>query len=296
VYLGLITTLPATYPGKTSLFSVGNSYESRPINVLKIDVGGSPKTKGLWIEGGIHDREWISPATVLCIIDKLLSLYGSDSDVTTILDNFEFYAMPVLNVDGYTYTWINANTRLWRKNRKPSSMSCIGTDLNRNWAKGWGGTGSSGSPCSSTYRGTSAFSEPETEHVSDYMDSKSAGFWKGYINWHSYGQLWLSPWGYTNAATPDATDQNTLGSNCVAAIFAVHSKTYTAGPVYSTIYPASGIAPDWTYDHLGIIYSYGPELRDTGTDGFLLPANQIEDTCEEIWPAFILWALEANTL
>ncbi len=44
--------------------------------------------------------------------------------------------MPIVNVDGYAYTW--SDDRMWRKTRKPNSKSnCVGTDPNRNWAFHW---------------------------------------------------------------------------------------------------------------------------------------------------------------
>jgi len=290
----ITTTLATNFPDWTSVISVGNSYQNRPLNVLKINVGSTTKTKGLWMNAGIHAREWITPATLLWITNQLLTDYGTNTDVTTILDTFEIYVMPVFNVDGYSYTW--TNNRMWRKNRKPSSKRCVGTDLNRNFAKGWGGQGSSTDPCSDLYRGSAAFSEPESKNVSSFLAGKPAGFWKGYMDWHSYGQLWLSPWGYTSVLPPDSAAQATLGNDCATAISGVHGTTFTVGPVYTTIYPASGITVDWTYDSLGIKYSYGPELRDTGTYGFLLPANQIQPSGEEIYAALKVWATAALTV
>jgi len=204
--------------------------------------------------------------------------------------------MPVFNVDGYFYTMANPNNRLWRKNRKPSSSKCVGTDLNRNFAKGWGGQGASTNACSDTYRGSAAFSEPESKKVSDYLALKATGFWKGYIDFHSYGQLWMFPWGYTSTAPPDATAQGTLCTAGANALFAVHGTTFTTGQTYTTIYPASGVTNDWTYGNLGIVYSFDIELRDTGTYGFLLPATQIQASGEETYAGLKVWALAATTI
>ena len=44
-----------------------------------------------------------------------------------------------------------------------------------------------------TYRGTKAFSEPETKSVSDFVLSKGTKV-KAYLAVHSYGQYWLYPW------------------------------------------------------------------------------------------------------
>jgi len=200
------------------------------------------------------------------------------------------------NVDGYAFTWTApSSNRMWRKNRRVNSNSnCRGVDLNRNFAKGYGLAGSSSKKCSETYRGTGAFSEPESKAVSDYMYSISgSSFWKGFMSLHSYGQLWLSPWGYTSSPPADLTAQTNLGNNCAAAILATHSKVYTVGPTNPTLYAASGIAPDWTYANMSIVYSYTPELRDTGTLGFVLPPSEIQPTGEEIYAAWKVFALAA---
>ena len=58
--------------------------------------------------------------------------------------------IPLLNPDGYVYTWHNKTTRLWRKNRsitkeqeelykKTNNELCIGVDINRNFDEAWGG-------------------------------------------------------------------------------------------------------------------------------------------------------------
>lgn len=66
-----------------------------------------------------------------------------------------------------------------------------------------GGTGASTNPCSETYRGDSAFSEPETAAERDLIDVQLKGRVKLYMAVHSYGQYWLFPWGYTSALTDD---------------------------------------------------------------------------------------------
>jgi len=71
-----------------------------------------------------------------------------------------------------------------------------------------------------------------------------------------------------------------------AALFATEGSTYTVGPVATTIYPVSGSAVDYTYDVLGVKYSYTIELRPTDEDddiNFVLPPDQILPTSREMW-------------
>src|SRR6185312_6320803 len=89
--------------------------------------------------------------------------YGSDSRVTSMVNNREIWIVPDLNPDGGEYDIASGSYRSWRKNRQPNAgSSAVGTDLNRNWGYQWNGSSvSSGSPSSEVYRGTAPFSGAE---------------------------------------------------------------------------------------------------------------------------------------
>jgi len=282
-----VKSLPGLYPNLVTLVPLGTSYENRELLAVKISTSTSSKP-AIWFDGGIHAREWITTATCIYILGHLLENYNTDPVIKTLVDGLDIYVLPVINVDGYFYTW--NSDRMWRKTRSRNAGStCIGTDPNRNWDYMWGGSGSSTNPCTEDYRGSAAFSEIETKTVGLYI--KNAGIFNGYINFHSYSQLWMSPWGYTSALPRDYAVQNTLSAKCVGALLAVHGTRYQYGPIATTIYPASGSSADYTYN-AGVLYSYGVELRDTGRYGFLLPADQIVPTGEETFAAVIVWANE----
>eukprot|EP01126_Amoeba_proteus_P062339 TRINITY_DN845_c0_g1_i2.p1 TRINITY_DN845_c0_g1~~TRINITY_DN845_c0_g1_i2.p1 ORF type:complete len:227 (+),score=46.01 TRINITY_DN845_c0_g1_i2:702-1382(+) len=213
---------------------------------------------------------------------QFLSDYGKVPEVTRILDSVELIVLPVFNVDGYEYTF--TGDRMWRKTRTPNQDSdCIGTDPNRNWDNHWCEAGADSDPCSESYCGSSAFSEPCVANVAKYLQSLPN--LKAYINFHSYSQLWMSPWGYTSQLPKDYTVQNDLSAAAVNALTAVYGTQYQYGPIATTIYPASGSSADWTYAALNAIYSYGVELRDTGDYGFLLPPDQIVPSGIETYEA-----------
>merc|ERR1712166_1303575 len=103
----------------------------------------------------------------------------------------------------------------------------------------------------------------------------------GYINFHSYSQLWMSPWGYTSSTCKDFDVQNAAAKAAVDALEAVHGTRFEYGPISTTIYPASGSSADYTYGVANVLFSYGVELRDTGRYGFVLPASEIVPSGEE---------------
>jgi murein tripeptide amidase MpaA len=216
------------------------------------------------------------------LFDQLIQSYKTRSEFATrIPKGTAFYFIPVLNADGYEFCW--TDDRYWRKNRRSNGNNRWGVDLNRNFSKGWGGQGSSSNPSSDTYRGPSAFSEPESNALRNYLDfiEPVAGF----IDFHSYGQYILWPWGYQTSLSPGDAWLRALGLAMKQSIFSVNAKSYTAGPSASTLYVASGITPDYAYDRFNAA-AYTIELRDTGEHGFVLPENQILPTQVETWPAF----------
>lgn len=271
--------------GDAQLVTVGQSLENRTINGLRFsnpDRPGNPRAgrPQIMFEGMQHAREWVSPPTVLYIAEQLLAQRATDPRVDALMDTFEFIIVPVINVDGYVYTWASTNNRLWRKNRRNNGNGTMGVDLNRNWGYEWGGLGTSNQGSSDVYRGPSGFSEPETQVMRDFITSLPR--LRGHIDFHSYGQLLLSPWGYSSLIPPDAHLFDSLNNYVAAALAVPHSSTYIAGPSFIAIYPASGVVPDWVYGARDVL-GWTIELRDTGETGFVLPPAQILPTAQEAW-------------
>lgn len=96
-----------TYPKLISLVNIGKSYEGRDMNLIKISSGGNGKNPAIFIDGGIHAREWIAPAQVLYIINQLVE---NQTVTKSLTDNIDWYILPVLNPDGYEYTHTNVCT------------------------------------------------------------------------------------------------------------------------------------------------------------------------------------------
>jgi hypothetical protein len=278
--------LAQSYPNLAQVTTIGQSLEGRDIRMIRItgpDAKGNPRDgrAAFVIEGTQHAREWISPMTVMFAAERFLAQYDADPRVGAVLDAVDFYLVPATNPDGYEFTW--TGDRFWRKNRRVNvARDCSGVDLNRNWNVGWGGNGSSNDPCSEVYHGSEAWSEPEVAAVRDLIQSLSARL-GAYLDFHSFGNLVLSPWMYTLAPPPDAKRLNGYGQLISDAIFSVHAVRYQSGQGSHILYIAAGTAHDWAYGELGAP-AWGIELRG---NGFVLEPEQIIPTGEESLEAIL---------
>jgi len=281
-----IDNLVATNPNLVSSAIAGKSYEGRNLKVAIIKTASSQKK--VWIDCGIHAREWVSPATCVYIINKLVTDYTNGVAVARdLLSYFEFHILPNVNPDGYEYS--HTTTRLWRKNRRPNTgSSCVGTDLNRNYGFKWLTGGSSTDPCSDTYAGPTADSELETKALESYI-SKYPGQWASFLTIHSYGKWWFTPYGYTRTLPSDFADLNAKAQIGISGIKASgDGNGWISGSSAVILYIASGGSEDWAYGTAGIKYSYCLELRpgQTGVDasfGFTLPEDRAPKAGEETY-------------
>ncbi|KAK6478631.1 carboxypeptidase B-like [Huso huso] len=269
--------IAATFPSLVTRTEIGKTFEGNPIYLLKVGSRQDQSKPAVFMDCGIHAREWISPAFCQWFVKEATNTYGSDNLMTTLLDNLVFYVVPVLNVDGYIYTW--TNDRLWRKNRsKHPSSSCLGVDLNRNFDAGWCKLGSSKNPCDETFCGSEVESELEVKALANFIRIHSDI--KLYITIHAYAQVVIVPYCYDYKTTPHRNELNEIAKGATRALASLYNTKYNYGPGATVLYPASGVSEDWSYDH-GIKYSFTFELRDIGRHGFLLPESQIRPTCKE---------------
>ncbi|MFO0973968.1 MAG: M14 family zinc carboxypeptidase [Phycisphaerae bacterium] len=280
-----LATLAALRPDLAQVVTVGTTLEGRTIQGLRITGPGAGPKPGVLFHGCEHAREWISVPVTLYVADQLVRNYDADPMLHDLVDRCEWFIIPVFNVDGYLYTW--STNRLWRKNRRNNGDGSFGVDINRNWGFHWGGEGASTLGSDETFRGPSAFSEPETQAMRDFFLAHTNIV--THEDLHSYSQLILWPWGYQSPTSPDEPEFNLIGTTMQSIILGVHGVSYRPGAIYNNIYPASGVSVDWCYGTLGI-RSFSIELRDTGASGFVLPATQIRPNCEEIFPALIYQA------
>jgi len=276
-----IDSLASANADFAKIINIGQSYEGRDMNVLAIEKAG-PGAPSVWLEAGIHAREWISPAVASYLVRQLVEEYDSHPD---FLDKINWYYLPSANPDGYMYSM--EEDRMWRKNRAEtgSSLGCKGVDLNRNFGFHFAETGVSHDPCSEVYCGDEAFSEIESKNIRDFVLTLNNPVPTVGWTFHSYSQLWLWPYGYDYGAYPDNWKElEQLSIDASDALFQVHGTVFD--PINSAdLYPAAGASDDW-YKSLGMRFVFTTELRDTGRYGFVLPKDQIIPSGEEMWAGF----------
>ena len=101
------------YPNFTSLDLVGYSEENRAIYGLTIS---NPKTgdhlskPGVYVDGNIHGNEIQAGEVCLYLANTLLTKYGENEQVTSLVDRNSYYIIPTVNVDGRYHFFEDANT------------------------------------------------------------------------------------------------------------------------------------------------------------------------------------------
>lgn len=310
--------LAQTYPTFVTLTDIGDSWERTELGeeaghdlwALSLTNSAMPGEKFRFsVMGAIHARELATPETALRFAEELLADYGKDADATWLLDYGELHILPIANPDGR----IKAESgTLWRKNTNssdvcsgyPTGFSHSGVDLNRNSSFLWNqcnGFGcSSDQFCSQVYRGRSAASEPETQAIqgwltSLYADQRGDGLADPapddtsglFFTLHTYGQLVLYPWGWTDSPPPNAAQLRRLGEHL--SHFTGYDACQIGAP--GCLYPVDGSTDDWLYGERGVA-SYTFEM---GYE-FFQSCSYFEETLYPDMKEALLYAFKAARL
>ncbi len=278
----LLTQLTLDKPHIASLSSLGRSVESREMPLLRISGKSLGEAEGqrtpvIFYMGCHHAREHLSVEVPLMYAQYLVQEYGSNPDVTRLVDSREIYIAPIINPDGHIHDYSDGiRGRMWRKNRNPNSNNTFGVDLNRNYDWGWGGEGSSGRPADDTYRGTGPFSEPESRAVRDFVNSQPR--MTTLLSMHSYSELILYPWsGSYQEIGPGGGNAEDL------PVFKKMARTMASWNHYtpqqsSDLYISTGDTADWAYGSHGI-FAFTFELSPSSQwNGGFYPAPSIVES------------------
>ncbi len=195
----------------TEVVDIGDTVNGQDILAVRVTAGADDVADGsrpaVLYAAAQHAREWITPEMTRRLMHHVLDNYGTDAEITELVDTTELWFLPVSNPDGYDFTFTEGN-RLWRKNLRDNNGDGEitvgdGVDLNRNFAVkwGWDNEGSSPDPASDTYRGPSPNSEPETQALDGLFADVGFEF---FVNYHSAAELLLYGIGWqVNTPSPD---------------------------------------------------------------------------------------------
>lgn len=245
------------------------SIEGNPIYYLKIsDNPNVDENEPEVMYSALHHaREPESLSQLIFYMWYLLENYNTNLTVKALVDNTEMFFIPCVNPDGYIFNESNdpQGGGMWRKNRRDNLDGEFGVDLNRNYGFNWGydSIGSSPETIAGNYRGTSAFSEPETEAMKKFSESHN---FRLALNYHTYGNLHIYPWGYI----PDFQTPDSIAFNLYAEAITKYNN-YLVGTANQTVnYIVNGNSDDWMYgEQLSKpkIFAMTPEVG-RGDDGF----------------------------
>ncbi len=276
----MLMDYPELISEKAPMHDELTSIEGRPLYFVRLS--DNPNTDEdepeVFYTGMHHAREPGGMMALIFYMYHLLENYDTDPEIQQLVNETEMYFAPCVNPDGYLY---NQETDpngggMWRKNRRNNGNGSYGVDLNRNYGYQWGydNSGSSGNPWDATYRGEAPFSEPETQILKEFCENHEFGI---AINFHSYSNLLLYTWGWTDEPCEDDellysyAEQMTQDNN------------YTFGPGSTTIYPTNGGSDDWMYgeqETKNKILAFTPEIGSS-SDGFWPSPDRIIPHCQE---------------
>jgi hypothetical protein len=291
----------------TAKFSIGNSLEGRAMWGMKIsdNPDADEDEPEVFFNSLIHAREPEGMEALFYFVHYLTDNYGTNPDVTNLVNSREIFVLPCVNPDGYEYNRQTnpSGSGMWRKNRRNNGDGSYGVDLNRNFGYTWGldNSGSSNLPNDETYRGPSAFSEPETQNLRAFINSRQFVMEEDI---HTFADDILYPWSTSSfgndgtGLTPDQATFQMIVDSMNYFIHSVNGVYYSRGTPWRILYSVNGGSFDWEYgapsEHLKV-YALTTEIGNS-TDGFWPATNRIVPLAQENLPSFVFLTRIAGRL
>lgn len=186
------------HPDLIEIENIGKSVEDRNLLLIKLGKG----SKKIFLNGSHHAREYITTTLIMKMIDEYAKAYSNNEnfegyDVTSLLNEFTIYFVPMVNPDGVNLVLNGINSvknpskvkgmymahnsyRAWKSNIN-------GVDLNRNYPVVWEKINNGFSkPSSEKFKGYSKGSEPEIQAIMNLCRNNDFQLAMAY---HSKGEI-----------------------------------------------------------------------------------------------------------
>jgi len=281
-----LVRLRSAHPDIVHVQVLGKTFEGRPILAVRLR-GNKPSPQprpailAIFTEhGDEHDVTNLG----IGILRELAARYGTDDEVTRLLDETVLWVVPMMNPDGADYALSGEVKPLtWRKNRRPTGKQTYGVDLNRNWGRVWDApvpkelAEDLSDPRSDVYAGEHPFSEAETRAIRDFLLAHPQV--RLFADYHSGGAFFLQG-GVGYPIPPDGFDDpcfqagierlaeglaaaisNTSDSRPafivskerdVAPLIRKHAPWYIKAFIPRSIPAPPGVSGEWVYGKMGI--------------------------------------------
>lgn len=268
--------LATVYPFLVRYSVITRTFEGRDVFALRISNGNFGRKPIVFMDGGMHAREWVSQASLMYLLHRLIEDPVSSSE---LLEQVDWLIIPNLNPDGYHFAM--TSNRLWRQNRHRLNETCVGIDLNRNWGYTWRPP-NAGTCGTLIYGGESPLSEAETLAEHNLMATYRANV-KVYISVHSFGDMIVYPWSYPGGAWIQNWEyHNTVGALYAEGIRQATGKNIRVGNSIDLLGTAWGCSDDHMAGEHGIALTFTTEMTRGGSTGFDFPAGpQLEALVKE---------------
>ena len=273
-----------TNPNLFKVEVIGQTWENRDIIAVSItkDVDTNKDKPALFYTGTIHAREWIGIELSLAFAQHILDHIDYDPQLNSILDRTTLYMVPCANPDGFEYS--RNHFSFWRKNRRKNSDGSFGVDLNRNFSVGF-------SPnkdmTSNVYSGPSAFSEPETAALRDFVTShKNITI---ALDYHSQGNVFFPAHNFIHEDAVDAIDLNLLAGNMAEEIKKESGREYGVHMGKPPVHLISGSGREFYYSQGALSL-----VAEVGTRNISDYIEHMSENIDENIPALMFALSESN--
>lgn len=252
-----LKALNAQFPQWTRLEQIGTSLQGRAIWALLVST--TPQARNpralekpsLIFDGMHHARELMTSEVVMDVAESVLgTLARKDRQWSPILDRWNIWVVPMLNVDGNNIVWTQDS--MWRKNARGQANKTFGVDINRNYPFNWNRcNGSSSSQGDQQYRGLAGGSEPETQAI---MKLGQLVRPTASLSYHSYSELVLYPYGCRGVVTGENALISKVATEVANMLPSDDGKgSYTPGTPWQLLYSVDGDSMSYMFGEFGAL-------------------------------------------